>query len=215
MRVVTVANLKGGVGKTTLAVHLAVRAGQSQPVVLIDLDPQGSTLEWIRQRGQELPTVVPMGVHQVENRLMQFRKARLPLVIIDTPAALVEVVETAIRVADLVLVPVRPTPTDLAALPRTLAMARAAGKPVALTLSQAITNSRLTHRAVETIDPAGPLLPAVIHHRTALASAMATGATAAETDPRGKAAAEVEELWQALVRRLAQLPADIPQPAAR
>ncbi len=212
MRVVTVANLKGGVGKTTLAVHLAVRAGLSLPVVLVDLDPQGSTQAWISARGQTLPTVVPMGIHQVENRLMQFRKARVPLVIIDTPAAMIEVVEIGIRVADLVLVPVRPTPTDLAALPRTLALIQAQNKPLSLVLTQAITNSRLTHRAIEAIDPSGRLLPAVIHHRSVLASAMATGATAGEAEPRGKASGEIEDLWNALQERLNQLPAEIPDP---
>ncbi len=210
MRVVAIANLKGGVGKTTLAVHLAERAGLTQPVVLVDLDPQGSTEAWVHARGQLLPTVVPMGVHQVENKLMQFRKAHVPFVIIDTPAAIIDVVEVAIKVADLVLIPVRPTPTDLAALPRTLALAKAAGKPVALVLTQAIVNSRLTHRSLEAIDPTGPLLPAVIHHRAALASAMATGSTAAEQDARSKAAIEIDDLWRALQARLAELPEPIP-----
>src|SRR5919201_1499311 len=108
LRVLAVASLKGGVGKTTLTAHLAVQAERSGagPVALIDTDPQGSLSAWWNSRESPTPSFA-----SVVSALM----AHARLILIDTPPAFLPTVQAAVSVSDLVLIPARPSPQDLPA----------------------------------------------------------------------------------------------------
>ncbi len=209
MRVVAVANLKGGAGKSTLAAHLAVEAAAAGPVVMVDLDPQRSTAAWaeLRVQGAKPPALGELYLdvpsrHQLHNRLGLFAKHALAACILDTPAALVDEVDAAIGAADLVVIPVRPTATDLGALQRTIDLVGRYRADAAVVLCQASPTTRLVADIRQQLDPSGRLLPVVVHQRTAFPSAMAIGRVAREIEPAGKAAGEIAMLWRLLADRL-------------
>lgn len=205
MRVVAVVNLKGGCGKSTVATHLAAEAARQLPVVMVDLDPQGSSRDWLRLRPHANPILCDASVHQFRNRLYHAAKAGAGLAVIDTPAALADIVTAAIEAADLVLVPVRPTPTDLAALERTITLIREHRRPFRVVLNQAVASAGLTGRMPDELSAGLPMVPVVLHQRTAYAAALGLGLSAGEMDGSSKAAAEVAVLWRDLSARLAEM----------
>src|SRR5688572_23122082 len=124
MDVLTLVSTKGGCGKTTLTAHLAVEAerqGVGQ-VAVIDADPQASLARWWNAREAESPAFIQTTLAELPKRLKVLRDAGVALVIIDTPGADVSHTRTIIRLADLVLVPSRPSPLDLGTLGTTVGM---------------------------------------------------------------------------------------------
>src|SRR3954451_7250540 len=108
LKVVVAASQKGGSGKTTLVRNLAVAAaGRHAPVVMLDTDPQGSLTTWYNRRAAETPQLAPIG-----EVLGQLRDAGAGLVVVDTPPSVHPFVRELVAAADLVLVPVRPSPDD-------------------------------------------------------------------------------------------------------
>ena len=128
MDVVVVASQKGGAGKTTLTGHLAVAATQGRqdhPVVIIDTDPQGSLSSWWNRRRADTPAIsVLPNLQALPERVEELRRSGIALVIIDTPPAITNAIRGAMRVADLVVMPVRPSPHDLDAIGATIDLAR-------------------------------------------------------------------------------------------
>lgn len=205
LRVLAVVNLKGGCGKSTVATHLAAEAARTEPVVMVDLDPQGSVRDWLRLRPRSNPVLCDASVHQFRNRLYHAAKAGARVAVIDTPAALTDIVDAAVEAADMVVVPVRPTPTDLAALERTITLVRRRHRPFRVVLNQAIVNAGLTGRMMSELGAGLPLAPVVLYQRTAYAAALGKGLSAGELEPSSKAAAEVARLWQDVAEQLADL----------
>src|SRR6266487_2069519 len=118
MDILTIASQKGGAGKTTLAAHLAVEAERcgAGPVAVVDTDPQGSLAAWWNQRVADTPLFAAVEVAQLADHMVALQRQRVNLVVIDTPPALLDVIRAAIAVADLVLIPARPSPHDLRAV---------------------------------------------------------------------------------------------------
>lgn len=108
---------KGGVGKTTLAGHLAVEAERSGagPVALLDTDPQGSLAAWWNARAAETPLFVRGDLATLDGQLRQLAEAGVGLVVIDTPPAITDNIAAVVCQADLVVIPTRPSPHDLRA----------------------------------------------------------------------------------------------------
>ena len=118
MKVIAVVSRKGGTGKTTLSGHLAVQAelAGAGPVVLIDTDPQGSLSRWWNCRQADRPYFLRTTISTLSNDLAELRSAGIELVIIDTPPAITSSIVEIVKIADLVIIPVRPSPHDLAAI---------------------------------------------------------------------------------------------------
>ena len=140
MRVLAMASQKGGSGKTTLSGHLAVqaqRAGQG-PVVLIDIDPQGSLSDWWNERDRGLfrPSHrLPLA--RLAADLEVLRQQGFKLAVIDTPPAITMAIQSVIAVAELIVIPTRPSPHDLRAVGATVDLCERAGKPLLFVVNSA------------------------------------------------------------------------------
>jgi chromosome partitioning protein len=150
MRTIVLATQKGGSGKSTLAAGLAVAAIQSGHTVrLIETDSQGTLSNWQTRRVYAEPMVEPVYVAgDIEGRLETLRDNGVALTIIDTAGGVSAATTSAIRHADLVLIPARPSVADIEATATTLQIARAWNKPFAFVLNQTpIRGQRIANAA--------------------------------------------------------------------
>ncbi|MGE5268675.1 MAG: hypothetical protein ACM3JG_03260, partial [Thiohalocapsa sp.] len=189
---------KGGAGKTTLAAHLAVRAGAAGdgPAVLIDTDPQGSLGEWWAARRNDTPALATVKLDELATNLAELRRYGAAIAVIDTPPALTTSIEQVIAVADLVLIPARPSPHDLRAVGATVEMARKAGKPFLFVVNGAAPRASITAQAVAALSEHGRVVPVILYQRTDYAASMIDGRTVTETAASGRSAQEINDLWQ-------------------
>lgn len=204
MRVIAVASQKGGSGKTTIAAHLAVRAGLAGhgPVVLIDTDPQGSLAEWWHARSDDTPAMATVKPENLAANLAELRSYGTAVAIIDTPPALTGSIEQVIAMADLIIIPARPSPHDLRAAGGTVAMARAAGKPFMFVVNGASPRASITAQAVAALSEHGRVAPVILYQRTEYAASMIDGRTVMETAASGRSAQEVAELWRCVYAQI-------------
>ncbi len=193
MRVLALASQKGGSGKTTLSGHLAVQAQRAGagPVVLIDIDPQGSLADWWNEREAEYPAFAQTTVARLANDLATLRHQGFKLAVIDTPPAITMAIQSVISVAELILVPTRPSPHDLRAVGATVDLCERAGKPLIFVVNGATPKAKITSEAAVALSQHGTVAPITLHHRTDFAASMIDGRTVMEVDPTGKSAAEV------------------------
>ena len=204
MKVIVVASQKGGSGKTTTTGHLAVAcesAGHG-PAVLVDMDPQGSLAAWWNSRETSTPAFAPTQLPDLPNKLQALAEAGYAVAFIDTPPAITEAIRAVVRVADMVLVPVKPSPHDLRAVGDTVGIIQEEGKPFVFVLSQAKGNALLTVQAMASLSEHGRVAPNVMHDRVDYASSMIDGRTVLETDPKGRSSGEVQQLWDFVLERL-------------
>lgn len=199
MRVMVLASRKGGVGKTTLAGHVAVQAAivGSGPVTVIDMDEQGSLASWWNVRTQDTPSFARIGEGGLQRTLDGLREAGTKLVVIDTPPYATEEIGQIVRYADIAVVPVKPSPHDLRAVGETVDVIEAARKPFVFVINEAPTNGLLTLQAMRTLSKHGRVA-AVIKTRQDFRSTMIKGGTVQEIFPTSKSAAEIAELWAAI-----------------
>ncbi|HXQ50833.1 MAG TPA: ParA family protein [Stellaceae bacterium] len=196
MYVIALASQKGGSGKTTLAGHLAIAAERtmSGAVALVDSDPQGSLSDWWNARQANTPLFARCRMAQLATDLERMRAAGVALVLVDTPPAILETVVEVIRHADLVLVPVQPSPHDLRAAAATVEFVERLAKPFIFVLNGATPRARITAEAALALSQRGALAPVVVHHRTGFAASMIDGRTVMEIADNG-GAEEITELW--------------------
>jgi chromosome partitioning protein len=205
VQVLALASRKGGAGKTTLASHLAVQAQASGagPVALMDTDPQGGLAGWWNARAASTPEwIEPAGSLSVA--IAGCRAAEYRTLLIDTPPSLSETIAEVLALADLIVVPVQPSPNDLRAVGGTVELAAASGKPMVFVINRATARARITTQAAIALSQYGAVAPVVIHARIDFATSMTDGRTAAELDPASKSAGEIAALWDYLQNRLIQ-----------
>ena len=200
MQVVVVANQKGGAGKTSLTRNLAVAAGED--VAVIDRDPQGSLTSWWNRRAADTPALVPVSGTLAET-LDALREAGARLVFIDTPPAANANLTGIIALADLVVIPCRPTPDDLDAVGPTLDIIADARKQFIFVLTQATARTKLALEAVPELAQHGRVAPTVIHNRQDYPSAALAGLGVTETGD-SPAAAEIKQLLTYVMTQLAK-----------
>jgi chromosome partitioning protein len=139
---------KGGVGKTTIAVNLAVSAGLRS--ALFDLDQQESAVIWADRRKTELPHVEFLTERRLPEGLRAAEQGQFDLVVMDTPPAAGPQAYTAAQAADLVLIPCRPSLVDLDAIRRTAQLVKSAGVPAFVVFNAA------PHSATTLLEDARP-----------------------------------------------------------
>ena len=203
MKSIVFAARKGGSGKTTLAAHLAVEAEQSGsgPVTLIDTDPQQSLSAWWNDRQADSPRLLELSLARLPTELGKVRGAP-GFVFIDTPPLDSGVIAGVINVADLVVIPVKPSPHDLRGVSVTVDMCKKASRPFIFVVTQAVQRATLTQQAPLILSQFGPVATSIIYNRVDYAGAMTDGRTAQEVDPKGKAASEITGLWIYLSQQL-------------
>ncbi len=191
---------KGGTGKTVAAIGLAVAASRAgHATVLIDLDPQASASRWKDRREDENPAVVSAQASRLQPVLDASRRAEIDLAIIDTAGRNDDSALNAARAADLVLIPCRPNMVEIETLAAVKDLLMLAGDPPAFVLLNGIhpTATKQAEEARDMILRAFKLrsCPAHLCQRNAYAEAPTTGKTPQELDPEGKAALELQRLF--------------------
>lgn len=209
-RILTVAQQKGGSGKTTLAAHLAVALAShsGEPVAILDVDPQGSLGTWFEARedslgeeatGLEFRTASGWGARREARSLARSHG----YVVVDTPPKTDSDAKPAIDAADFVIVPVQPTPVDLWATSQTIDLAARESTPALLVLNRVPPRASLTGEMAEAITASGyDALNSRLGNRTVFASAMGKGFAVTEDAPSSKAAQEVSLLIDELISRI-------------
>ncbi|MCH8684891.1 AAA family ATPase [Pedomonas mirosovicensis] len=204
MRVLAFASQKGGSGKTTLSGHIAVEAERcgAGPVVMMDIDPQGSLADWWNEREAPMPAFAQTSVSRLAADLEDLRSRGFKLAVIDTPPAITMAIQSVVSVADLVVIPTRPSPHDLRAAGATVDLVERSGKPLVFVVNAATPRAKISFDAAVALSQHGTVAPIMIHQRTDFASSMIDGRTVMESDPNGKSAREIEVLWGYLSDRL-------------
>ena len=196
-KVITIAQQKGGAGKTTVAAHIAVALAQKgNRVAVLDIDPQGSLSCWhaLREKrfGEGYTGLIfnALSGWRIGSEVARLRK-QCDFIIIDSPPHTETEARTAIRSADFILIPVQPSPTDVWATKATLDLARAEKTPVRVLLNRVPANSRL---AAALRDELSDLAETTLGNRVLFAASLMEGRAATEVEPNSRAAKEVKEL---------------------
>jgi len=213
MKTVVITSQKGGSGKTTLAAQLAVAAEHANdgPVVIIDTDPQQTAATWWNIREAETPKLAPVSLRELPEKLAALKEAGFRYCIIDTPPALTEQNRSVLKLADLVLIPTRPSPNDLWSLAATLDLVKDSQTPFVFVLTQAKANTRITVQTMAALSQHGQVFQSIVHDRVDYAASMTDGRTVLEISPGSPAALEIAELWKLTRKRMAELDAKAKQ----
>jgi chromosome partitioning protein len=199
MDVIAVIAQKGGTGKTTVVLSLAVEAERrGVTVAVIDLDPQATATNWGDRREAETPVIVSAQPARLRHVLKAAQDQGAQLVLIDTPARSEQAALEAAKAAQLVLVPCRPAIYDLETVATTAELVGyAGGRPVAVILNGVPPRGTKGEQAADVIRSLTLLVcPASFGYRAAFNDAGALGLTAAEYEPEGKAAREIEQVYE-------------------
>lgn len=196
MKTIAIISQKGGAGKTTMTLHLAVaaaRAGYNSAV--IDLDPQASSAKWSDRREAELPVVMSAHASRLTHEVKRIQEMGGDMLFLDTAPHSDSAALEAAKMADLVLIPCRPAILDMEAIINTLDLVRTTKTPVFVVMNAVAPQGRERLEATEAITDHGvQVAPYWFVERVAYARSLITGQTAQEFEPEGKAAQEVENM---------------------
>lgn len=210
MNVVVLAATKGGVGKTTLASALSVRAAEeSKRVALIDLDPQESLASWWERRGSTGNPKLFENVEATAEAIELLMSRGFEWVFIDTPPGGLKFTEPAIAAADIVLIPTRASALDVEAVDVVVELCRARHKPFAFIINHANPQWKLTKSTAAYLRSSGhTVLDQFVAYRMAYIAAMTLGKSGPEVERDGAARGEIDALWLA-VKKLASQAAKV------
>jgi chromosome partitioning protein len=205
MKVLAILSQKGGAGKTTLALNLAMQAEtEGKTAAIVDLDPQASATGWGDNREDESPAVVSAQAARLGHVLEAARNGGAHLTIIDSAPHSESTALAAARAADYVLIPCRPGILDLRAISDTIDIVRLAKTPVAVVLNAVPPRGQSiameAEQAIASYDV--PVVPVHIGHRAAFVHSLTAGQTVQDYEPDGKAAREIKQLHKWLWKQL-------------
>lgn len=203
MKTVALISQKGGTGKSTIATHLAVCAERDRKrVAIFDIDPQASAYKWSQRRHSETPTVVKAAAVQLPTLVAQAQAQRADFLFIDTAGRSDIAAHHALQVADLILVPCRPSAADLDAIKDTIHLIHLSkSKRAAVVLNAAPVRGGMADDARAAIAEHLEVAPIVLCQRSAYAYAWIDGRSVEEYEPEGKAASEIRALYRWLIQR--------------
>lgn len=199
MIALAIVSQKGGSGKTTLATHLAAAATAAGYVTcLVDTDPQATAAAWGDWRGKAEPEVITAPPARLVRTLEDASKLGAEVIVIDTPPHADAAAREAVKAADLVLIPCRPRAFDLHAIQATAELASFSGKKAFVVFNASPPRApALFADASALVRKLGlDVAPIMIADRAAFHHSTAQGKTAFEIDPTGKAAEEINTLWE-------------------
>lgn len=199
MPTIAIISQKGGAGKTTLALHLAAAAQEAGAVALvIDTDPQATASQWAAWRQDAPPEVIDSPPPRLAAKVAQAAGQGAEWIVIDTPPHADSAARAAVEVADLVLIPCRPSAFDLAAIQTSAKLVQLLRKPAFVVFTAGAPNApRVYQEAGELVEGFGaPPCPVILPDRAAYRHASAEGRTVLELEPAGKAAAEVHDIYK-------------------
>ena len=202
MKTIAIISQKGGAGKTTLAIHLAVAAEKrGMNTAIFDLDPQASAASWSDKRNAPSPAVVSAQAARLPSLLEQAAAQSADLVIIDSAPNADAASLAAARAADLILIPCRPSAFDLNAIGTTLNLAAVAGKLAYVLLNAVPPQGKAGEEARTALEAGGvAVAEPILHQLVAFSHAVNDGRSAQEFDPKSKAAAEIDALFEWIVK---------------
>jgi chromosome partitioning protein len=172
---------------------------------LIDTDPQGSLAAWWNGRVAETPLFAQATIPDLPRQLKALRGHGIRLVIVDTPPAITENIAAVVRLADLVLIPTRPSPHDLRAVGATVDLVERCGCPMVFVVNGATPRARITADAAVALSQHGTVAPTTLHQRVDFATSMIDGRTAREVSASSNSAREVAQLWNYVSKHLSKM----------
>ena len=205
MPTVAVISQKGGAGKTTLALHLAAAAHEGGRVALVfDTDPQATASQWAAWRQDRPPEVIDSPPPRLAAKVAQAAGQGAEFIVIDTPPHADAAARAAVEIADLVLIPCRPSAFDLAAIQTTAKLVQLLRKPAFVVFTAGAPNApRVYAEAGELVTGYGtPPCPVIIPDRAAYRHASAEGLSVLETEPGGRAAEDIRNIYDWTCRQV-------------
>ncbi len=215
MPTIAIISQKGGAGKTTLALHLAAAAQDAGRVALIiDTDPQATASQWAAWRQDAPPEVIDSPPPRLAAKVDAATGQGADFIVIDTPPHADSAARAAVEVADLVLIPCRPSAFDLSAIQTTAKLVQLLRKPAFVVFTAGAPNApRIYQEAGELVDSFGtPPCPVTIPDRAAYRHASGEGRTVMEYEPTGKAAEDIRQFYAWTCR---QVGLSTPKPARK
>lgn len=217
MQILALVTQKGGSGKSTIASSLAVAAHEAgERVFVIDMDPQASLVKWFKVRGKKDVAVEAVTPGKLGPALKALEKAGVSLVIIDTPGAESPAAETAMKAADLCVIPARPNVFDLWASEATRKTLRAIKRDYVFLLNQCppAQQSARVEEGARALEAMGGLITPMVSSRVDYQEAARQGLGVTELHSSGMAADEMRRLWKSVKRRMAKSGKAAPKKAA-
>ena len=198
MKTLAVLSRKGGTGKTTIAIHLAVEAERTgQTTVLIDLDPQASAAKWNDNREGDTPFVVTSPPSRLPEVLSRAAEGGATLAILDTAPHTEAAALDAANAAEMALIPCKPALIDLQAITSTINVIRLANVPARIVFNAVPSRGDRVEQAREAVKVFDvPCAPCNVGDRVAFVDSYNAGLTAQEYEPRGKASREISDLYK-------------------
>ncbi|EWY36021.1 cobyrinic acid a,c-diamide synthase [Skermanella stibiiresistens SB22] len=210
-RIYTVAQQKGGAGKTTLAAHLAIAWAEAKlRVAVVDIDPQGSLTRWFQARDAAMNGKAGIGHVQINGWRTQREVERLAqendIVVIDSPPHAETEARIAVRSANLVIVPVQPSPMDMWATQPTLDLAKSEKVAALLVINRVPPRAKLADDLIERIktmaaESGADVAATQVGNRVQFAAALFEGRSVTESARRTRAAEEIQELAAEILKR--------------
>lgn len=204
-KIITIAQQKGGAGKTTMAAHLAVAwaASGKRRVAIVDIDPQGSLTQWYQVRQSRLGeennlTFAAISGWRIRSELDRLRHTH-DLIVVDSPPHTDAEARTAVRAADLVVIPLQPSPMDVWATTATITMCKQERVPVKMVLNRVHPQAKLTEAV------SGEMIGLTANrfgNRVIFAGALMHGLGVTEAQPNSIAADEVRALSKEIMTYL-------------
>lgn len=198
MQTIIINSQKGGSGKTMLSAHLATQAEREGdgPAYIVDTDPQGTLTKWHSLRQAEAPQRVEPPLAAMKQALGKLEARNASYCFIDTAPSREADVLSLLKLADLVIVPVQPSPSDIWSAAATFQLLKAEGIPFVFVMTRTKTNASITAQSVALLSKYGEVAATFVADRTAYAAAMTDGRTAQELLTKGPAALEMAALWK-------------------